>query len=401
MKFILSFFTAIAFVILNALPIMAAESVIAPCFGVQMESWRPIADLDRIKEAGFTCVRYGIGWEDIEISRGVYDWSRYDHYVKAVQDHGLRSIVILTGGHPDYTGTIDAPPQNPDGLKRYTLSPEKPEDVAAFANFAAATVKHFGSSDMLYEIWNEPDLPARFWHPKANPEAYAALASATCQAIKNAAPDAKIMGAGTAGIPGRKSYDGGGEFDAPLLKSTAASCLDAISYHAYRYSRLNFDGPKTPESMIIDNLNARKYVDALVPSNRKKLALVVSEWGYTEAMLSPERQADYVLRTYLSNLLSGVPITIWYEWGDRKSSVDSEEHYGLVNGDDSPKLALTAVQAILPQISNARFIKRMPADDPNHFLMVMQQSDGNFVLVFWVGDNELAGAANVQVGQNN
>ncbi len=49
-------------------------------------------------------------------------------------------------------------------------------------------------------------------------------------------------------------------------------------------------------------------------NGRPALPLICSEWGFCSIQVTPEQQADYVLRTHRSNLLSGVPVTAWYEW---------------------------------------------------------------------------------------
>ena len=377
-------------------------SGIAPGFGVQVEEWRATpAMLDMIKETGFTYIRYGIGWAGTEQPRGTYNWDKIDSFYKSVRERGLNSIFILMGGHPDYTGSIDAPADNTDNLNIYHLSPEKPEDVAAFARFAAATAKHLGSEGIVYEIWNEPDLLDRFWHPKANPEAYAALASATCKAIKEAVPDAKVIGAATASIPGRAWVPGKTEFTLPLLQSPAAACLDGISYHSYRYSRLT-PGPKTPESVMDDNKNARAFIDHHAPRREKPLALINTEWGYTLTMLSPEQQAAYVMRTYLSNMLSGVPVTIWYEWQDRgHDDSNSEHYYGLLNRDKTPKLALQAAQAVLPFIKDATFDHRVAMADKDDYAIVLKRPDNTRSLVFWTASPAPDPAARLRVAKDD
>lgn len=377
-----------------------ADNGIPPGFGVQVEEWRATpAMLDEIKAAGFTYLRYGFGWAGIERPRGTYNWNKLDAFYRTVRERGLNSVFILMGGHPDYTGSMEAPPNNTDKLTTYHLSPEKPEDVAAFARFAAATAKRLGSEGIVYEIWNEPDLAERFWHPRSNPEAYAALASATCKAIKDAVPDAKVIGAGTAGIPGRAWIPGKEEFTLPLLKSPAASCLDGISYHSYRYSRLT-PGPKTPESIVADNQNARVFVDQNAPRREKPLALINSEWGYSLTMVSPEQQAAYVMRTYLSNMMSGVPVTIWYEWQDRgRDDADSENHYGLLNRDRTPKPALQAARFVLPFIRDASFERRVATASQDDYLVVLKRPDGKRSLVVWTASPAPDPTARVRVAK--
>ena len=51
------------------------------------------------------------------------------------------------------------------------------------------------------------------------------------------------------------------------------------------------------------------------------------EWGYTATAVSPEVQGTYIARMYLSNLVAGVPLTIWYDWHDDGTDPKEGEHH--------------------------------------------------------------------------
>ena len=362
-------------------------------FGVQVkESRTSLEELDQIKEAGFGFLRYGISWATVEHEKGVYDWSAYDDFIKEVDARGLRSVIIVAGGNPLYTEDVKAPKKKEDHRQKIILPPAKSEQMAAFAHFAAATAEHYKDQFIIWEIWNEPDL-ARFWHPKPDAKIFAALATQTCQAIKQADPTAKVMGPATASMPGTASMWDETEFIEPLLKLEASACLDAISFHSYRIDE--WDKLKIPETVMDDNRRVQKFITANISEGREKPTLVSSEWGYSltqgkshAVQVSPEQQAAYVLRTRFANLLSGVPLSIWYEWRDQQAdptadASDAGAHFGLFTLDKQPKASFTTLNDILPRIRNAKIERSLPTESTDHFLLSLLQPDGSYTLAFW------------------
>ena len=79
-------------------------------------------------------------------------------------------------------------------------SPSDEATIAAFAAFAAAAAARYGSSDIIWEIWNEPDM-AGSWPPEPDAKNFTALTIATCQAIRHVAPNAIIQGPAVAHLP--------------------------------------------------------------------------------------------------------------------------------------------------------------------------------------------------------
>jgi hypothetical protein len=366
---------------------------IGETFGVQVKGLTTTPrELDSIKAAGFGLLRYGIGWSYVEQKRGAYKWEEFDAFIKQVRAQKLRSIIFLTGGHPAYSGAVDAPrdAKNLNHIEKLILAPANTVAVEGFAQFAAAAVQRYNGDDIIWEIWNEPDLDY-FWPPKADPEAYATLAGAACSAMRQAAPSAKIAGPAAASMPGWKDRLGFGLI-ATVLRSSVSSCIDAISFHSYRVERNS--PPKSPESVTRNNESAAAFVASRAPAAPRRfiLPLICSEWGYNTLELGKKQQADYVLRTHLSNLLSGVAVTIWYEWRDSMQGADDPEaHYGLIDYDGKDKPAIEAVRNVLPLISNDRVERRLPTTNDRDYVVLLRGGDDSRKLVFWT--TRLTGSA--------
>ncbi len=361
-------------------------------FGVQIKPWHTTDDdLAKISRTGFGLVRWGISWDAVEKSPGVYDWSASDAFFRRLRAAGLHSVVILSQGNPLYTGTVD----NHDRMNpraRQPLPPRQARDVGLFARFAAAAAKRYAGEEVIWEIWNEPDIP-RFWPPDANPAEYAALATETCGAIKQADPGATVIGPGAAAMPDKSSPFRPGIMNA-LARSPAATCLDAISAHDYRMGR-NVPMP-TPESVQDDNLNSLQWLRQNFPG---PIGLVCSEWGFAVPLVSERQQAAYPLRAALSNRLSHVPLTIWYEWKDSaRKPDDPESHYGLLDYNGQPKDGFVNLAAVLPKIASATLVGRRAVGSDSVYAVIVRQPGGDYGLVYWSAADTPGSAPSLRVG---
>jgi len=253
-------------------------------------------DLDMIAYAGFKLVRMDFFWHLVERERGVYDLSGYAALTEALRRRGLRPLYILDYGNPHYDGGL--PPRSDEGRR-------------AFASFARKAAEEIGAY-ALWEIWNEPNI-AVFWKPQPNVADYVELAKAAAGAVKAACPSCVVLAPATSGV------------DVDFISRAALlrllDWIDAVSVHPYRDSR--------PETALGDYEKLRAAV--------KGKTVVASEWGYPTAgrygnVVDVWRQAQYVVRIYLVNLMAGVPLTIIYDWKDDGLSLDDSEHnFGLVS----------------------------------------------------------------------
>jgi polysaccharide biosynthesis protein PslG len=363
-------------------------------FGVQVKEWETSeAELDAIKAAGFGLLRFGIGWPYVENAQGEYDWERYDRFIASVRMRSFRSIVILWGSHSSYVGTSRA--KGSEAYTRDLPAPVSEQAVRGFARFASAAAKRYAGEDIIWELWNEPDLD-RFWPPKADGDAYARLALATCQSVRQVAPSARIIGPASATMPGWKGMRDAG-FSRTVLQSPLASCIDALSFHSYRIER--GAAPKSPESVMADNARAAEFVADNTPKDRSRLRLICSEWGFNSVDLTEQQQAAYVVRTHLSNLLSGVPVTVWYEWRDSLGSPDDPEaHFGLVDFRRNGKPALTAVRSLLPLIGDHTVVRRLQTPDPRDFVVLLRGPNHSRKLLFWTSRRSHGGDLSLDLG---
>jgi hypothetical protein len=328
-------------------------------------------DLDMIAGAGFKFVRMDFQWGGIERSKGEYDWSGYEELLTNLEKRGLRAILILDYSHHLYEETVTSPNPLSGEAQKATASPRHPDSIAAFARWAAASAKHFQGRRVLWEIWNEPN--GNFWSPKPDAQQYTTLAMATCKAIREAEPHAIILGPASSGFPW--------EFLETFLKSGVLEYLDAVSVHPYR----NPNQP--PETAAGDYQKLRTMIERYAPpSKAAKIPILSGEWGYStwKRGVSLETQAAFAARQQLSNLLNGVPLSIWYDWKNDGSDPNENEHnFGTVLPDLTPKPAYVAIQTLTRELSGYRLVRRVTLPSDKDYVLLFANKAGARKLAAW------------------
>lgn len=282
------------------------------------------AALARQHEAGVQLIRQPFGWADF-----VREPQRFDDFVGAAADAGIRVLPVLVGPDPGATAQ--------GGMK-------PPADPARFAGWAATLVQRYGPDGSFWkkrakklpiaswQIWNEPNISA-WWAPKPDPTAYADLLRQTGAAIHKADPKAEIVAAGLPtshlGIPAPR-------FLAAAMK--AGATFDTAAVHPYA---------STPDQVV-------KRVQAVqrVAGTGKKVWVTEVGWGTGgnagPLTVSPERQAAYLQETIAKLRTLGVRGIVVFQWRDPKPFPGRREiwpyYAGLLDVDGKPKPALAVLR---------------------------------------------------------
>lgn len=319
------------------------------------ETQFPPAEVKLYQAAGFGLVRMDFYWQNIESKPGIYDFSAYDAQLAQLRGMGVRPVWIL-----DYTNTNydnNQPPQTSAGLQ-------------AFAHFAHAAAAHFKNQGVIWEIWNEPNTKG-FWSTGPNADQYATLVKAA-PAIRSADPKATILAGAISTI--NLAYI------TQFLKDDPLKDVTALSVHPYRQTM--------PETVIPEYAALHALLAENTPAGQKPIPIACSEWGYTTAngSVTDAQQARYASRMYLVNLLSGVDLTIDYDWkDDGPDPANSEHRFGIVRQDLTPKPAYTAVSALLNTLRGYRFQRGIAADGDTNFKLLFVGPKG-VALVTWSSD---------------
>jgi hypothetical protein len=337
------------------------ELVIPNGFGVQLVE---LGDLDLIANAGFKFIRNDLCWEGVERQPGIYDFGSIvygvnDALVEGCSKRGIRMICILDYSNPLYESNRSIHTEN--GRK-------------AFANFAEAAARRYAGKGILWEIWNEPNQPD-FWTPQPDVTDYCKLVNETAPRIKKADPTGYVVAPAAAGIPFEWLED--------CFKLGLLDWIDALTVHPPNiYSDM-------PETVIEDYAKLRSLIQSYAP-NRKEIPIISSESGYsmdwTWLGITEERQAQYLVRTFLVNLYASIPISVWCRWKD-KPSIPSFGLSGVMTSDLKPKMAYLAVNTLAHVLEGYRIVERLDLGNEDDFVLRLMK-DKKEAIAFWTVDEE-------------
>ncbi len=334
-------------------------------FGVNIHFIEPRErDIEMIAAAGFRFIRMDFVWSHVEREKGKYDFSGYDRLVESLAKQKIRPLFILDYGNRHYDKG---------------LAPHTDEGRAAFCKFAAAAAKHFAGKRIIWEIWNEPNLD-KFWRPKANVDDYCALAVAACKAMREADPKCVVVAPATSGIPL--------QFLQKLFEAGALRWLDGVTVHPYR--------GKAPETVTPDYQKLRELLDNYAPAEKKGLPILSGEWGYSLLHFRKdadpaEKQAAYLARQFLVNLMNDVRLSIWYDWHDDGPDPNEYEHnFGTVTHTYELKPAYLAAKTLLHTLNGMRFVKRIPLESPDDYALLFSDGQKSVIAAWTTGETHSA-----------
>ena len=324
-------------------------------------------ELEMLAQGGFRWVRVDLPWAETEKQPGVYDFSAHDRLLANLDRFHLHALLILCYTNPLYDG---GKPTCSDAGRQ------------AFAQWAVAAVTHFKGRGVIWEIWNEPD-GEWFWKPKPNADDYSKLALTVTTALHAAAPQETVVGpALSIGLPW--PWPPRLQFLDTVAGSGVLNFWPAITIHPYLQT-----GPETYGSVYA---KCRETI-AKHLADGQKIDLLCGESGYTTTWpgIDDVTQGKYLARLFLFDVMSGVPLTIWYDWHDDGTNpTDGEEHYGTVRYDYhagaatvyDPKPAYNAAQTYSRELTAYMYKERLKTESKDDFVLSFMK-DSDQCLVAW------------------
>jgi Glycosyl hydrolase catalytic core len=254
-----------------------------------------------------------------------YQWWRTNAVVGLERRFGFHILGLL-----DYNNTFG--PHTHGFMPHWTLR----RYVADFVRYVQAIVKHYHNSIHAWQIWNEPDLN-RFWSPRANPEDYAHLLTASYRAIKAIDRHATVVLGGPAGTdqhPLRfiwRVVSAGGKFD-------------VVSIQPYR------DAPDM--QLLHEVVSLRRY--------HKPVWFTEMGWAGGRLCVATcgdvDSQADRLARLYVVSVLGHVQHVFWYDLRDDGTGPGFEDHFGILDSTLAAKPAFLAYELSHFYLNRARFL---------------------------------------------
>ena len=264
------------------------------------------SDMERVatlaQAAGVKWSREEFSWASTEPKQGQYDFHFYDEVVNTARRHGI-SVYGLLSYWSNWT------------------EPYTEKGIDDFCVWAKATVGHFKDRVKHWEVYNEPNI--FFWQgPK---ELYPVLLKKCYAAIKEADPEAQVLGCSTSGID-RKFID---------LCLEAGAPMDVLTIHPYR-------GALSDKGFMKELKQVAERVD------RKPVWITEMGWSTYVGSKDERTQASLLSRCYLSAVASGACQNIgWYDFrDDLKDPFYNEANFGVLRNDFTPKPAYRALATV-------------------------------------------------------
>ncbi len=282
--------------------------VASPGYGVNVSLWwDPWAAVRRdwplVEQAGFTWAKQRLAWIDVEgAAPGHYEWAASDRLVEATAQ-----------AHINLVFRVDSPP-----AWALLPTPTTPVSPTVFGQFCHTLAARYAGRVRGYQVWNEPNL-AREWHDALpDPAGYVALLRACYVGIKEADPQALVISAGLAptgsgppeALPDteflRAMYEAGASpyFDMLGLNAPGYKAPPEISPDEAADPNRDYGGQRFFCFRHVEEMRAimEHYGDA-----NKQVAILEFGWttdtnpahqAYTWFAVSPEQQADYLVRAF-------------------------------------------------------------------------------------------------------
>lgn len=304
------------------------------------------------KEAGVKWSREEFQWHRIEPEKGTFDWEFYDRMLDCTEKNGISVYAICA-------------------YWSYFTQPYTEEGIEDYCDYLRAMVSRYKDRVKQWEIWNEPNI--FFWSgPK---ELYPVLLKKSYAAIKEADPDALVLGCSTAGI------------DTGFIKMTmdAGAPFDILTIHPYR-------GVFDDQEFMDELTDAWNLVDRK-PVWITEIGFAIAEphnsMHFDFAYATLREHANLITRVYLSGIVSGVdPKAFWYNFrDDGVDPVNIEHCLGITYNDFTPKPSYITYATMTRVIGNSVPGNRIDTGD-NTFCWEFTDSETGAITAYAVWNTE-------------
>ncbi|MEM1059147.1 MAG: cellulase family glycosylhydrolase [Verrucomicrobiota bacterium] len=367
----LRFYLTVAFTVALTIPGWSQDKldawpskVIPQPLGVQLKPHNMEAKfIDEVKALGIPLVRRGFHWNRIEKEKGTYDWSLYDRFVADCEARGIRILGMIGPGNSLY-------PQ-----------PWEKGGPEAYAKFAADLVTRYRGKDIIWEIWNEPNVP-HFWRKDAKrgntkefAEEYYGLVKVAAPAIKQASPESILL-AGSVSNMWSRSYEW---MDHIFAMGVLDTGIDGWSVHPYgvKSPEMYLEAYQIVRDMMVKHGGSRDFPMA----NTERGFPTKHKEGFAggDPKMAHEYQSWHLVRQYLIDLLCGIEFTIWYEFHTVR-----DKPFSLING-DKKEPAYFACQYLLKTLDGYSLDQRIDLQAELDFALRFTHPDGGVRIVAWTG----------------
>ena len=334
--------------------------------GIQMKGDTfNIKTLEEVHRLGFRIVRRGFYWYGDEKEKGVYRFPN-DPQMAKCRELGLTVVAVIFGNNKLYEDNGKGGIQTEEGRRGY-------------AAYAAALAAHYKDQNVIWEIWNEPNVQT-FWRKgKHNSQEfadeYSALVKETAPAILKADPKAFVV-AGSVSNYWQPSFEW---TEACFRNGVLESGIRGWSVHPY--------GVKTPEEhkwghdVTVGLMKKHGKVLPLLDTERgftaqKRNDITIEGWAGGDEAMAGDYQAWHIVREFLADQACGVALTSWYE-------LKGNEGFTLYEKDGSHRPAMKAYLAFVAELTGYRFAESVKCASPRDRVSIYVNAKGDSKAVVW------------------
>jgi hypothetical protein len=268
----------------------------------EVEAWKRERTLTMARSAGITWARQQFPWEEIESTRGEFDWDKYDGLVDLYARNGIQIIARL-----------DRPPLWARNDASGTGSSGPPDDFNTYGDFVEAFARHYQGKIYYLQIWNEPNL-AREWNDAPiDPAAYTNLLKIAYDRAKAVDPNIRILTAPLAITLGEPYPKGENVFRNmndllfldEMYAAGAKDYFDILSANAFGLGNPPQD-PPDPGTLNFQRVMLERQVMERNGDQNKSVWIDEYGWNAPPAAMpdskliwgrvTEEKQADYTVR---------------------------------------------------------------------------------------------------------
>lgn len=365
----------------------------------------PRDDAQAVADIGFKYVRMDMTWSVIQPTMngpfllGANDPKFKD--VDAIVSRGMKPVLILGYGNDAYPGSAND--------EKRGITPQDPNYFAAFIDYVTTVTNKFHSSnpqyaDMVFEIWNEPNL-INYWKPAVVAADYAQMLKEAVRVIHQLDPNRKVVSGGLANI--HQVYLN------QLIQNGNGALADVNGVGLHPYADQHPESQADEGLAAMDLLRTNGLVKPVWMTESGTSSVKASRTaasGQTQSALDPgarELQAAYLARQVLTSWAANHPLHVVFRYRDNVSLSSWQPNYfehnwGLIGwSSKEPGATLVnlpaqvAMKTLLGVTSGRTYQGLLTGDPTNLQAMKFAGTGRETVYVVWV--NSIGGSASFSV----
>lgn len=249
----------------------------------------------------------GTRWNQVETSRGAYNWSKMDSVVNLARSKGA-DVIYTFGGTPRWASS-----QPNESCLYGSGSCAPPYSMNDWTNYVTAVAERYKGKIKYYELWNEPNDSHYYSGPLST---LATMAQYAYNAIKAVDPSAQVL----TPCPTWSSSGSPYSWMDRYLSTGAGAWADGVAYHAYPGS--------SPAEFIINSVTGMRNAMANHGIS-KPLYITEAGWGLNSSLSDQDKQANFMARYLILAWAKSVTKVVWYAYDDQNWGTLWDPHTGL------------------------------------------------------------------------